>query len=251
MTGDIQRYLKDETVSARPPGRVYQFRKLVARHKLEFATLGIVMATLVAGLSITTGSLAREKRARREALTEATRSKQVAGFLNEMLTSGDPFLANEQRGAKEMLRDMIDKAAKRVGTELANQPAVQAELRVTIGRVYGSLGLVERGESMIQDALTLYRDLPDSEENVAKARSALSTMYSWQGKITQSQEEAHKALAIILKLKGEESMEVVRLEARLARADHAKGVRSCKPGDAGCQEIEPFRPPESCNARLG
>ncbi|HEU0037919.1 MAG TPA: serine/threonine-protein kinase, partial [Verrucomicrobiae bacterium] len=57
LAGDIQRYLKDETVSARPPGRVYQFRKLVARHKLEFATLGIVMATLVAGLSSTIWSL--------------------------------------------------------------------------------------------------------------------------------------------------------------------------------------------------
>src|SRR6266550_1123045 len=74
LAGDIQRYLKDETVSARPLGHVYQFRKLVARHKLEFAALGIVMATLVAGLSITTWSLAREKKAYRKASTEATRS---------------------------------------------------------------------------------------------------------------------------------------------------------------------------------
>jgi len=55
-----------------------------------------------------------------------------------MLTSGDPMLANGQRGAEAMLRDMLDKAAKRVGTELTNQPAVQAELRMTIGRVYGT-----------------------------------------------------------------------------------------------------------------
>jgi len=145
-----------------------------------------------------------------------------------MLTSGDPMLANGRGQAEAMLRDMLDKAAKRVGTELTNQPAVQAELRMTIGRVYGSLGLFERAETMIQDALMLYRKLPDSEELVANARSVLSTIYSWQGKIAQSQEETRQALAIIVKLKGEENMYVVRLETRLARADMVAG----KPAEA-------------------
>src|SRR5882724_4229226 len=57
---DIQRYLSGEPVLARPPSRLYRFRKLVSRHKLEFAAFGIVLATLVAGLGITTWSLARE-----------------------------------------------------------------------------------------------------------------------------------------------------------------------------------------------
>src|SRR5206468_7833809 len=43
---DIQHYLENETVSARPPSRVYQFQKLVSRHKLGFATFGIVSVTL-------------------------------------------------------------------------------------------------------------------------------------------------------------------------------------------------------------
>ena len=133
---DVQRFLSGEPVLACPPSQLYRFRKLVSRHKLEFAAFGIVLATLVAGLGITTWSLANEKRAHREALTEATRSGQVARFLNDMLTSGDPMLANGQRGAEEMLRDMLDKAAKRVGTDLTNQPAVQAELRMTMGKVY-------------------------------------------------------------------------------------------------------------------
>jgi len=225
---DIQRYLSGEPVLACPPSRLYRFRKLVSRHKLEFGAFGIVITTLVAGLSITTWSLAREKKAHSEALTEATRSGQVARFLNDMLTSGDPMLANGRGQAEAMLRDMLDKAAKRVGTELTNQPAVQAELKMTIGRVYGSLGLFERAETMIQDALMLYRKLPDSEELVANARSVLSTIYSWQGKIAQSQEETRQALAIIVKLKGEENMYVVRLETRLARADMVAG----KPAEA-------------------
>jgi tetratricopeptide (TPR) repeat protein len=216
LAGDIERYLKNETVSARPPSRVYQFRKLVARHKVEFAALGVVIAALMAGLGVTSWSLAREKQAHRETLTEATRSAQAARFLNDMLTSGDPMLANGQRGAEEMLRDMLDKAAKRVDTELTNQPTVQAELRMTIGRVYGNLGLIEKEETLIQHALMFYLELPGSEEKVAEARQVLCVMYERQGKWAQSQEEARKALPIIVKLKGEENMDVVWLETRLA-----------------------------------
>jgi serine/threonine protein kinase/tetratricopeptide (TPR) repeat protein len=227
LAGDIQRYLKNETVSARPPSRLYQFRKLASRHKLEFAALGIVMATLVAGLGITTWSLAKEKRAHIEARTEATRSGQVARFLDGMLTSGDPVLANGRGSAEAMWRDMLDRAAKRVGTELTNQPAVQADMRMTIGRVYEDLGLFEKAETIIQEALTMYCQLPksessNSEEKVAHARLALSGMYSRQGKIAESREEADKALAIVVKLKGEETMEFVKLETRLARCDLAE-----------------------------
>src|SRR6267378_3549470 len=64
---DIQRYLSGEPVLARPPSQLYRFRKLVSRHKLEFAAFGIVMVTLVAGLSITIWSLAKEKKARHDA----------------------------------------------------------------------------------------------------------------------------------------------------------------------------------------
>src|SRR5207245_9710830 len=38
---DIQRYLSNQPILARPPSAVYQFRKLVARHKGLFAFLGV------------------------------------------------------------------------------------------------------------------------------------------------------------------------------------------------------------------
>src|SRR6267378_1761736 len=64
---DIQRYLSGDAVPSRPHSQLYRFRKLVSRHKLEFAAFAIVITTLVAGLSITTWSLSKEKVARSEA----------------------------------------------------------------------------------------------------------------------------------------------------------------------------------------
>src|SRR5258707_1725360 len=63
LSDDIHRYLENETVSARPPSRIYQFRKLVSRHKLGFAAVRLVMVSLGAGFSGTILSLAKEKKA--------------------------------------------------------------------------------------------------------------------------------------------------------------------------------------------
>src|SRR5262249_2416647 len=89
---------------------------------------------------------------------------------------------------------------------------------ITIATVYGNLGIYDRAETMIEGALRLYPELRKSEEKEANARSILAAIYSSQGKMAQCQEEAHKALAIIVKLKGEENMEVVHLQTILARA---------------------------------
>ncbi|MBI4326300.1 MAG: protein kinase, partial [Chloroflexi bacterium] len=47
---DIQRYLTDEPVLARPPSNLYRFKKMVRRHRLGFAVTGAVSATLAFGI---------------------------------------------------------------------------------------------------------------------------------------------------------------------------------------------------------
>ena len=49
---DVQRHLADESVVARPPGKIYQLHKLVRRHKLMFAAGTAVFIALVAGLGL-------------------------------------------------------------------------------------------------------------------------------------------------------------------------------------------------------
>ena len=38
----------------------------------------------------------------------------------------------------KMLREILDKTAERVGKDLKDQPEVEAELRTTVGQVYGT-----------------------------------------------------------------------------------------------------------------
>jgi hypothetical protein len=63
---DVQRYLNNEPVVARPPSRLYRFQKLVRRNKGVFVAVGAVSAALIAGLGASSWLFVQEREARRE-----------------------------------------------------------------------------------------------------------------------------------------------------------------------------------------
>ena len=65
---DVQRYLNNEPVIARPPSRLYRFQKLVRRNKIVFASGAAVATALLIGLGTATWLFFMERAARREAV---------------------------------------------------------------------------------------------------------------------------------------------------------------------------------------
>ncbi|HVU15916.1 MAG TPA: protein kinase [Candidatus Didemnitutus sp.] len=65
---DIQRHLHNEPVMARPPSRIYRFRKLVRRNRSVFVAVGAVALALVFGLGTSTWLFLRERTARQRAV---------------------------------------------------------------------------------------------------------------------------------------------------------------------------------------
>src|ERR1035438_7176137 len=51
---DVQRYLNNNPVVARPPSRAYRLQKLVRRNKVVFAAGAVVAMTLIIGLGVST-----------------------------------------------------------------------------------------------------------------------------------------------------------------------------------------------------
>jgi hypothetical protein len=64
---DIQRYLNDEPVVARPPSRLYRLQKLVRRNQITFIAVAAVAAALIIGLGTSTWLFFKERESRREA----------------------------------------------------------------------------------------------------------------------------------------------------------------------------------------
>src|SRR5208282_3885153 len=160
LAADLTRFINNEPVEARPPGRLYRFQKLVRRNKLVFAATAAVTAALLMGLGISIGSLNKERKARlqaelaeKNAKSEAEKSQQVLRFLKGMLKGMAPEVAKGRDTT--LMREVLDDTAKRVQTELANQPEVRADLQQTMGNTYYALGQYPEAEQMLRETLDL------------------------------------------------------------------------------------------------
>jgi eukaryotic-like serine/threonine-protein kinase len=78
LSRDVQRYLADEVVEARPPSAGYRVRKFVRRHRGRVLAAGLLLLALLAGIAGTTWGLVRAAKANADLATtnaELTRSR--------------------------------------------------------------------------------------------------------------------------------------------------------------------------------
>jgi len=221
LASDIQRHLNDEPVAAHAPSRLYRLQKLARRHKLAFAAAGVVFAALAIGLGVSLWSL-------RQANREATRSRQVARFLRDLLQGVGPSVALGQDTA--MLRKILDKTALRLDQELTSQPDIEADLRTTIGTVYFDIGQYTNAEAMFRQALALrMKVLGNEHPDVASSLNDVANALREQGRFPEAEPLFRAALGKRKKLLGSEHPDVasslnnlgnvVRQQGRFAEAE--------------------------------
>jgi len=212
---DVKRFLENEPVSARPPSRLYKFQKTVQRNKLLFIGIGVIATLLVVSLIVVSASLAHERQSQHEA-------KQVKQFLEEMFEGLDPNFVNGRDTA--ILREILDKAATRVGKELTNQPGVEAELRSVIGTAYERTGQYPQAEEMQRAALKLCqkrfgRESPEAAASLNELGLALIA----NGKMREAEQVNREALAIRRRRFGDENADVATSKDNLAHACNDNG----------------------------
>jgi serine/threonine protein kinase/TPR repeat protein len=238
LASDLQRHLNNEPVLARPRSKLHEFHKTVRRHKFGFAATAAIIIVLAAGALVSTLQAVRAKRAEREhsrlrqqaqraqaneagerlkAESEAAKSQQVAQFLKDMLSGISPSVALGRD--TKMLQEILGQTAQRLD-KLTNQPAVEADLRATLGGVYYDLGDYAKATAMHERALALRRKLYGST-NADVARSAyglaeaLRKVYygdvnGESSKFAEAARLFREALATQRKFFGEQNLEVAQ-----------------------------------------
>ena len=145
---DIRRHLAGMPVVARKDTFGYRAGKLVRRHKAGVAILALLIILAVA-MTIQAARIARERdRANQEAAT----AQAVTQSLVAMFEFADP---GKSRGNVITARELLDQGAEKVVRELKDQPVVQAKLLDTIGRLYQSIGVYDREQPLLEEALKL------------------------------------------------------------------------------------------------
>jgi serine/threonine protein kinase/tetratricopeptide (TPR) repeat protein len=220
LAEDVQHSLANEAVSARPPSTLYKLKKVVLRNKLLFSSVSVIIVLLIAGLVGATWLFAREKRARSEAeagkqaaQTEAARSQQVTRFLQDMLRGVAPSVALGRDTT--LLREILDKTARRLETELTNQPLVQADLHHQLGNIYWELGQYEQSESMLRQALAIRTQTFGEDEAASDVMNDLGNVLGLEFKHSEAEGMVRRSLAVRQQLLGGEHIKVAESFALL------------------------------------
>lgn len=201
LAADIEHYLANEPIEARPPSTIYLLRRFTKRHKAAVAGAMAALAALVIGLIGMTYMFVRESRARAVADRETQKSRQVAKFLEDTLASAR---ASKALGRDTtLMKEILDKTSERIGVELKNQPEVEAELRSVIASTYEELDEYDKSEAHAQEALRIERQLHRGDHAaVAAALAQEGSALEMQGKMREAEQLLREAVAMNERLHG-------------------------------------------------
>jgi len=122
----VQRYLDSEPITARPPSRIYRFKKLVRRNKVVFASGAAVAVALSVGFGLSTWMFLRERAARKEQV----RLRMVADAALQNEAALRHKAENRERitqAAFLISREMLEPADQLVAQVGELEPSLEAE----------------------------------------------------------------------------------------------------------------------------
>jgi tetratricopeptide (TPR) repeat protein/tRNA A-37 threonylcarbamoyl transferase component Bud32 len=223
LSEELGRFCRGEPILSRRPAVAERAWRWCKRNRPVAALLSTVAFVLLAGAVVSTWEAVRAR-------TEAATSRQIAHFLQDTFKAVAPSVA--QGRDTTMLRDLMDRAAERIGQELKDQPVAEAEMRATIGEVYAELGEYAKAEAMHRDALKLAtRSYGPEHPEVASALDNVGVLLYRQGKAAEAEALERKVLAMRIKTLGKDHPQVamslinlaefLRVEGKLAEAETA------------------------------
>ncbi|MCB9850205.1 MAG: serine/threonine protein kinase [Phycisphaerales bacterium] len=187
LAADIRRYLANEPIQARPPTVVYQARKFAQRHRALVTSSALIVLILVAAILVTSRMAFVADRARQAAETREQELERITKFQQSQLSEMDiaamgerihatlidklapDVLAKDE--AENLLAEVnfpsvalsvveesvLDRFRVSIDERFADQPLLRARLLQTLADTMNSLGLPDRAEPVLADALAIRR----------------------------------------------------------------------------------------------
>ena len=132
LADDLERYLNNEPISARPPGALYIARKFAQRHRGLTIACGMIVLLLIIGGGAWLWQIGqtRQRDARQAAAHEFLGG--ILAFVNDPAGARDPELIQS-----------LERASAEVETAFAGRPLAEAEVRETLGDACVRLGRLD------------------------------------------------------------------------------------------------------------
>ncbi|WP_405241631.1 serine/threonine-protein kinase [Lentisalinibacter salinarum] len=233
LVEDIERYLRDEPVMARPDTWQYRTSKFLKRRRSAVLASAGVIAVIA---TLSTLFIQRIIAERDAAEAAQARAEQMTAFLTDLFASADRF---ESAGEEITVRDLLDAGAARIRTELADQPVERARLMQRIADTYNALSLNEEAAALSREAWDIRREAlgdrhvetlgskrnyadfarlagNDVDESIALLREVLAAQIDTVGPASHEVASTRNAIATALRYKGDQLGALEEFQAALA-----------------------------------
>ena len=138
LADDIDSYLADEPVRARPDSQLYRSRKFLARHALPVSAALATVAALAIGLGV--------------ALWQAERATALTNFVLSLIRQADPNASRQTRAADLAMLSAIE---DKIESGFKGSAEEQLKLRLTVGEAYRNRGEMMSARRVYQHAVDL------------------------------------------------------------------------------------------------
>ncbi len=165
FSDDIGHYLANHPVTARKGEARYRAGKFIRRHRSASIAFVIVVLAVIGGVG---GVMWQAKQAQHErdiALVQEKRATRINEFLQHMIAESDVNWYNHGLGPNATAIEILNAASLRLENELQDEPAVKAELHMTIGNTYLALGKSEMAVHHFAESLNLRRQSPSPDNH--------------------------------------------------------------------------------------
>jgi tetratricopeptide (TPR) repeat protein len=231
LAADVERYLRDEPVSAHPPSRWYTARKFVRRNRGPVSAAAAVLTLLVAGVIGTGAGLLEARQQERRAVAGERAAERRAGQLqrtNEVLADVfrdlNPRLkAKGGQPVQAVLGERLVEAAKQLDDSLGDPLAV-ADLRYVLGQSLLTLGYPNDARPQFERVVEVYRaHLGPFDEKTLKACDFAAECLRTSGNATEALARHTELLDLRRRHLGEAHPDVATSLSNLALCHTAAG----------------------------
>jgi non-specific serine/threonine protein kinase/serine/threonine-protein kinase len=236
LADDVERFLHDRPVLARPQTAVYRLRKFVSRHRIAVAASAVMVVALAAALVL---ALWQAQVARQERDRATRRFDDVRRLANDLLFELGPRI-ERLRGATEAREVLLARALTYLDS-LSREAAGDIGLRLELAAAYEKIGdlqgnptnpnLValdasiasyEKAQQLRRAALEQGAADRASRRQLAENHRVLGTVYAQANDFERSTQELNAALSAYERLAAEDPADA-DLNGAIARVLHDLG----------------------------
>ena len=248
---DIERYLRNEPVLARPDSRGYRLRKFVERNRIAVAAAAAVLVAVLGGATVALWQAREAREQARIARIDAQTASAVQNFLEGFFRASSGDQADPIKARQRTAQELLDEGSARIETELDDAPAAKLRVLKTLAEMNMGMGRYERVTQLLERRVALAERVHAGPSAVrVHALAQLGNQLSRVDRATDALVQLTKADAVAQELG--EIDDDTRIALELAWADYysrsydARGIERARRG----AELLSRRPPSQDLVRV-